>query len=58
LHLYDQRPKDAGKGALHHLGFRTNDLNGLHRRLLKMGAVRSASSGRGDISCVRLRRRA
>jgi hypothetical protein len=37
LQLYDQRPKDAGKGALHHLGFRTNDLNGLHRRLLKMG---------------------
>ncbi len=37
LHLYDQRPKDAEKGTLHHLGFRTNDLNGLHQRLLKMG---------------------
>ena len=44
LHLYDQRPKDEGKGAIHHLGFRTTDLRGLHQRLLKMG-----TSFRSDI---------
>jgi catechol 2,3-dioxygenase-like lactoylglutathione lyase family enzyme len=37
LHLYDQRPRDLGKGAVHHLGFRTNDLAALHRRLADMG---------------------
>jgi hypothetical protein len=37
LHLYDQRLKDNGKGALHHLGFRTSDLHALHQRLLRMG---------------------
>ncbi len=37
LHLYDQQPRDSGRGAVHHLGFRTSDLAGLHRRLVGMG---------------------
>lgn len=37
LHLYSQEPRDAGRGAVHHLGFRTDDLRGLHRRLVAMG---------------------
>jgi len=37
LHLYSQPPRDAGKGAIHHVGIRTNDLASLHRRLLEMG---------------------
>jgi catechol 2,3-dioxygenase-like lactoylglutathione lyase family enzyme len=39
LHLYSQPPKEPGPGAVHHLGFRTSDLQGLHRRLLAMGTV-------------------
>lgn len=37
LHLYDQKPRDTGKGAVHHLGFRTSNLAELHRRLTEMG---------------------
>jgi len=39
LHLYAQPPRDGGKGAVHHLGFRTNDLGALQRRLLAMGTA-------------------
>jgi catechol 2,3-dioxygenase-like lactoylglutathione lyase family enzyme len=39
LHLYPQPPRDDGKGAIHHVGIRTDDLAGLHRRLLAMGTV-------------------
>ena len=39
LHLYAQTPRDGGKGAVHHLGFRTSDLAALHRRLLAMGVT-------------------
>lgn len=39
LHLYDQPPKDQGKGATHHLGIRTDDLRTLHRRLKDMGVA-------------------
>jgi catechol 2,3-dioxygenase-like lactoylglutathione lyase family enzyme len=39
LHLYEQWPRDAGKGAIHHVGIRTTELAGLHRRLLEMGTV-------------------
>ena len=39
LHLYSQPPRDGGHGAVHHLGFRTDDLAGLRERLLRMGTV-------------------
>ena len=29
LHFYDQPPKDEGKGAIHHIGIQTDDLEGL-----------------------------
>jgi catechol 2,3-dioxygenase-like lactoylglutathione lyase family enzyme len=37
LHFYSQPPRDDGKGSIHHVGIRTSDLAGLHRRLLAMG---------------------
>jgi catechol 2,3-dioxygenase-like lactoylglutathione lyase family enzyme len=37
LHFYDQRPRDAGKGAAHHVGIRTDDLRALHARLVALG---------------------
>ena len=39
LHLYSQPPRSPGAGAIHHLGFRTGDLDALHARLLGMGTV-------------------
>jgi catechol 2,3-dioxygenase-like lactoylglutathione lyase family enzyme len=29
LHFYDQPPKDQGRGAIHHLGIQTDDLEAL-----------------------------
>jgi catechol 2,3-dioxygenase-like lactoylglutathione lyase family enzyme len=37
LHLYDQQPRDAGKGAVHHVGIRTDDLAALEQRLRAAG---------------------
>jgi len=37
IHFYSQPPRDNGKGAIHHIGIRTNDLAGLRDRLLQMG---------------------
>ena len=37
VHLYSQPPRDEGRGAIHHVGIRTTDLSGLHRRLIDMG---------------------
>ena len=37
IHLYDQKPRDRGKGAVHHLGIRTDDLAALERRLRDAG---------------------
>ena len=37
IHFYSQPPPDNGKGAIHHIGIRTNDLAGLGDRLLQMG---------------------
>ena len=39
LHLYSQPPRDDGRGAIHHVGIRTTDLQGLRRRLLEMGTT-------------------
>jgi catechol 2,3-dioxygenase-like lactoylglutathione lyase family enzyme len=33
LHFYDQPPKDEGKGAIHHIGIQTDDLEGLVARM-------------------------
>ena len=42
LHFYDQRLRDEGKGAVHHVGIRTDDLYALHARLVARGvAIRS-----------------
>jgi catechol 2,3-dioxygenase-like lactoylglutathione lyase family enzyme len=37
IHFYDQRPRDVGKGTVHHVGVRSDDLCALHRRLLAQG---------------------
>ena len=37
IHFYDQRPRNVGKGAVHHVGVRSDDLCALHRRLLAQG---------------------
>lgn len=37
IHFYDQRPRDAGKGAVHHVGIRSDDLAALHEHLLARG---------------------
>ncbi len=37
LHLYEQKPRDQGKGAVHHVGIRTDDLAALERRLQAAG---------------------
>ena len=37
IHLYAQPPRNNGKGSIHHIGIRTNDLTGLRDRLLQMG---------------------
>jgi len=42
IHFYDQRPRDEGKGAAHHVGIRSDDLRALHARLVEKGvALRS-----------------
>ncbi len=42
LHLYDQRPRDSGRGGVHHVGIRVHGLAALHQRLLAAGvALRS-----------------
>ncbi len=37
IHFYDQRPRDGGKGAVHHVGIRSDDLRALHERLVEQG---------------------
>ncbi len=39
LHLYDQSPPGDGKGAVHHLGIRSNDLSALVARLKDKGVA-------------------
>lgn len=33
VHFYDQPARDEGRGAVHHIGIRTDDLGSLERRL-------------------------
>ena len=37
LNFYDQPPKDSGRGAVHHLGIRTDDLEALVRHMKERG---------------------
>ena len=37
LHLYDQPPRASGRGAVHHIGIRSDDLHALVARLAKQG---------------------
>lgn len=37
LHLYDQAPKRAGAGSIHHFGIRTDDIGGMVERLKARG---------------------
>lgn len=39
IHFYDQRPRDEGRGAVHHVGVRSDDLRALHARLLEQGVT-------------------
>jgi catechol 2,3-dioxygenase-like lactoylglutathione lyase family enzyme len=37
LHLYDQPPRHAGTGSIHHLGIRTDDMVGMVEKLQRHG---------------------
>ena len=37
INFYDQPPKDTGRGVVHHLGIRTDDLEGLVARMKEKG---------------------
>lgn len=39
LHLYDQTPRSADRGLIHHLGIRTDDLDGLIAHMQAIGVV-------------------
>jgi catechol 2,3-dioxygenase-like lactoylglutathione lyase family enzyme len=39
LHVYDQAPKDGGRGAIHHLGIKVADLRGVWQRLQAEGVT-------------------
>lgn len=39
LHFYDQPPRDPGRGAVHHVGIRTDDLAALAARMRARGVA-------------------
>ena len=39
LHIYDQKPRSADRGLVHHLGIRTDDLEGLIAHMRENGVV-------------------
>ena len=39
LHLYDQPPRDEGRGAVHHIGIRSDDLRALVARMQEQGVA-------------------
>lgn len=39
LHLYDQPPRHAGPGSVHHIGIQTDDIQGVLGRLAARGVV-------------------
>jgi predicted enzyme related to lactoylglutathione lyase len=38
INFYDQPPKDAGRGVVHHLGIETDDLEALVKKMKSKGA--------------------
>jgi catechol 2,3-dioxygenase-like lactoylglutathione lyase family enzyme len=39
LHLYDQPPKNPGKGSIHHFGIQTDDIEEVVSKLISGGVV-------------------
>jgi hypothetical protein len=39
LHIYDQAPKDRGRGIIHHLGIKVGNLRDVWRRLQVQGVI-------------------
>jgi catechol 2,3-dioxygenase-like lactoylglutathione lyase family enzyme len=39
LHFYDQPPRDEGRGAIHHLGIQTDDLEALVNHMKSKGCL-------------------
>jgi len=39
IHLYDQPPKDSGRGGIHHFGIQTDDIDEVVRRLTDRGVT-------------------
>ena len=39
IHLYDQPPKDSGRGGIHHFGIQTDDIDEVIRRLTDRGVT-------------------
>ncbi|MBN1883398.1 MAG: VOC family protein [Deltaproteobacteria bacterium] len=39
IHLYDQPPKDSGRGGIHHFGIQTNDIEAVIQRLTDRGVT-------------------
>jgi catechol 2,3-dioxygenase-like lactoylglutathione lyase family enzyme len=39
IHIYDQPPRSADRGLVHHLGIRTDDLDGLVAHMQKNGVA-------------------
>lgn len=39
LHIYDQPPRDEGRGPIHHIGIRSDDLRGLVARMKAKGVA-------------------
>jgi catechol 2,3-dioxygenase-like lactoylglutathione lyase family enzyme len=39
LHLYDQPPKNPGKGSIHHFGIQTDDIEGVVNKLRSRGVL-------------------
>jgi len=37
LHIYDQPPKNPGRGSIHHFGIQTDDIRGVVRRMSSKG---------------------
>lgn len=39
IHLFSRKPKDSGRGCIHHIGIQTNDIRATVRRLKEKGVV-------------------
>lgn len=39
IHLYDQPPKDSGRGGIHHFGIQTDDIDEVVQRLTDRGVT-------------------